>query len=110
MLKPNGWTNHSFAPVATQVRPMLPVFCGISGSCRTTWKVGSYFTLSEYQLAGRTSSGSYDIKRGQPFWGLAIIEARFVGRWYSLTFRLWSATCDTIAREFGTKDVWLESW
>lgn len=34
--KPNGRTRCSLQPVAAQVRTMLPVFCGISGSTKTT--------------------------------------------------------------------------
>src|SRR5690606_11249306 len=44
-LKPSGSTSHSLIPVATQVRPMLPVLGGISGWKRTICRTGSYINF-----------------------------------------------------------------
>ena len=43
--KPNGLTRWSLAPVAAQVRAMLPVFAGISGSTSTMFSVAKSYHL-----------------------------------------------------------------
>ena len=39
-LEARGWMRCRFAPLFTQSRPMLPVFCGISGWCKMMWNMG----------------------------------------------------------------------
>lgn len=56
MVKPMGSTRWRRAPVAAQVRLMLPVFCGISGSTSTIFSCGIRL-LPSFPTPGCTAAG-----------------------------------------------------